>query len=75
MNLIRDFIINDELDIEKIINEYSGYLLKVVSNICGTYLNREDIEEIILDVFCTLWKNKEKLDLEKDIKPYIASIA
>lgn len=75
MSLIKDFIINDELDIEKIVSEYSGYLLKVVSNICGTFLKQEDIEEIISDVFYVLWKNKQKLNLEKDIKPYIASIA
>ena len=75
MNLIKDFIVDNELDIEKIINDYSGYLLKVVSNICGNYLTQEDIDEIILDVFYILWKNKEKLDIEKNIKPYIASIA
>ena len=35
----------------------------------------EDIEEIILDVFVAIWKNTEKLDGERDIKPYLASIA
>lgn len=75
MNLIKDYILDKELDIELIINEYSGYLQKIISNICGGYLKQEDIEEIILDVFYSLWKNKEKLDIEKEIKPYIASIA
>ncbi len=75
MNLIKEFMVNDGLDMEKIINEYSAYLLKVVSNICGNFLPQEDKEEIIFDVFCTLWNNQKKLDLEKDIKPYMASIA
>ena len=35
----------------------------------------EDIEEIILDVFVAIWKNTEKLDGERDITPYLASIA
>jgi len=66
---------NNEINIEKIINEYSNYLSVVVKNICGNFLSNEDIEEIILDVFLALWKNREKLDDEKLIKPYIASIA
>ncbi len=73
--LIKDYIIESELDIEKIINEYSNYLKVVVTNICGNYLSQEDIEEIILDVFLVLWKNKNKLDTNKSIKSYIASIA
>lgn len=74
-NKISSFKNGNELDIEKIINEYSNYLLKVIKNISGNYLSMEDIEEVILDVFLALWKNKDKLDEEKSIKPYIASIA
>lgn len=74
-NKISSFKNGNELDIEKIINEYSNYLLKVIKNISGNYLSIEDIEEVILDVFLALWKNKDKLDEEKSIKPYIASIA
>ena len=66
---------NNEIDIEKIINEYSNYLLVIVKNICGNYLSNEDIEEILLDVFLALWKNRERLDEGKPIKPYISSIA
>lgn len=74
-NKISNFKNGNELDIEKIINEYSNYLFMVVKNACGNYLQSEDIEEIILDVFLALWNNKEKLDETKDIKPYISSIA
>ena len=72
---ISDFKINNEIDIERIINEYSNYLLVVIKNVCGNFLSSEDIEEILLDVFLALWKNREKLDEEKPIKPYISSIA
>ena len=74
-NIINNYIIENELDMEKIINEYSNYVKTVINNICGNYLSQEDIEEIILDVFLVLWKNKNKLDKDKNIKPYIASIA
>ncbi len=72
---ISELKINNEIDIEKIINEYSNYLYIVVKNICGTFLTNEDIEEILLDVFLVLWKNREKLDESRLIKPYISSIA
>ena len=72
---ISELKINNEIDIEKIINEYSNYLYIVVKNICGTFLTNEDIEEILLDVFWVLWKNREKLDENRQIKPYISSIA
>ncbi len=72
---ISKYKINNEIDIERIINEYSNYLFKVVENICGNYLTNEDIEEVLTDVFLAIWKNKEKLDGEKLIKPYISSIA
>ncbi len=74
-NKISNFKSNNELDIEKVINEYSNYLFKVIKNICGNYLQLEDIEEVILDVFLALWKNRDKLDDTKDIKPYISAIA
>ena len=72
---ISEFKINNEIDIEKIINEYSNYLSVVIKNICGNFLSNEDIEEILLDIFLALWKNREKLDGDKPIKPYISSIA
>ena len=72
---ISKFKINDEIDIERIIDEYSNYLSVVIKNICGNILSDEDVEEILLDVFLALWKNREKLDKNKPIKPYISSIA
>lgn len=50
-----------------------GYVFIIVKN-SGINFSNEDIEEISSDVFLTLWKNKDKLFLEKEIKPYIAGI-
>lgn len=38
----------------------------------GCVFNNEDIEEIASDVFLVIWKNKERLDINKEIAPYIA---
>lgn len=74
-NKISHYIKENELDMEKIITQYTGYLFKVIQNKCGSSLASEDIEEVILDVFFATWKNREKLEENKDIKPYLASIA
>lgn len=40
----------------------------------GYLFSNEDIEEIASDIFLVIWKNKEKLDINKEITPYIAGI-
>ena len=72
-NEIREYIKNDELDLEKIIDEFSGFVYKIIDNMAS--LSDEDIEEITSDTFFILWKNKEKLDEEKLLSSYIAGIA
>lgn len=71
---IKNYIKNNELDLEKIINEYSSYTATVINNMAKDNLNKEDKEEIISEVFCILWKNKKKLDYDKALSSYIAGI-
>lgn len=71
---IDKYIENDALNIEKVINEYSGYIYIIVKNLAKETISKEDIEEIISDVFVTFWNNREKLDKTKPIKNYLAGI-
>lgn len=71
---IDKYIENDALNIEKVINEYSGYIYIIVKNLVKETISKEDIEEIISDVFVTFWNNREKLDKTKPIKSYLAGI-
>lgn len=48
-----------------------GYIFMIIKN-SGCVFNNEDIEEIASDVFLVIWKNKERLDINKEIAPYIA---
>lgn len=74
--LIKNYINRDNtINIEKIVNEYSGYIFTIIKNITKNVILDEDIEELISDVILVVWKNKEKLDLELPLKPYIAGIA
>ena len=71
---IKKYRTNNNLEIEKIIEEYSGYVHKIIRNMAPQCLSAEDIEEIVSDTFFILWKNREKLDDEKPLSPYIAGI-
>ena len=71
---IKNYIKNNELDLEKIINEYSSYTATVINNMAKDDLNKEDKEEIISEVFFILWKNNKKLDYNKALSSYIAGI-
>ena len=62
--------------IDEAIEVYTPYLSTVLYNMVGNRLPKEDIEEIVSDVFVMLWKNAEYIDLEKGtIRSYIAAAA
>ena len=62
--------------IDEAIEVYTPYLSTVLYNMAGNRLPKEDIEEIVSDVFVMLWKNAEYIDLEKGtVKSYIAAAA
>ena len=71
---IKHYIKNNELDLEKIINEYSSYTATIIDNMAKNNLNDEDKEEIVSEVFFILWKNKNKLNVNKYLSSYIAGI-
>lgn len=70
---IWQFIENNKLEMEKVIELYTNYVHKIIRN-TSLNISDEDIEEITLDVFFTLWKNQYKLDLNKNMSSYIAGI-
>ena len=71
---IKYYIKNNELDLEKIINEYSSYTATIIYNMSRNSLKDEDKEEIVSEVFFILWKNKDKLNINKYLSSYIAGI-
>ena len=73
-NKIEKYKNNQKLDLEKVIDEYSGYVYSIIRNMASEYLSEEDIEEIVSDTFFILWKNTDKLDDERVLSSYIAGI-
>ena len=71
-NTIYMYIKDNVLDIDKIIDDFSGYLYTIIQN-AGNFI-KEDIEEIISDTYLILWKNQYKLDLDKKLSSYLVGI-
>ena len=70
---IYNYISNNILKIEDIMNDYTNYIYTIIRN---SYVNLpdEDVEEIVLDVFLTIWNNQSKLDINKKLSSYIVGI-
>lgn len=63
------------LDLTRIVNDYTNYVFMIIRNMTKEVLTNEDIEEIISDVFLVVWKNKDKLEMNLPLKPYIAGVS
>ena len=62
--------------IDEAIQIYTPYLSTVLYHMAGNSLPKEDIEEIVADVFVVLWKNAERIDLQKGtLRSYLAAVA
>lgn len=70
---IYNYMSNNILKIEDIMNDYTNYIYTIIRN---SYINLpdEDVEEIVLDVFLTIWNNQNKLDINKKLSSYIVGI-
>ena len=62
--------------IDEAIRIYTPYLSTVLYHMAGNSLPKEDIEEIVADVFVALWKNAGRIDLQKGtLRSYLAAVA
>ncbi len=73
--ILKDYLKNEKVDIDKIIDDFYSYVYIVVKNGVSIYITDEDIEEIISDVFVAIWKNSSNLLKTTEIKPYLAGTA
>ena len=64
----------DERALSEIIGEFTPFVATIIRNISNGQFQKEDTEEVITDVFLTLWRNADKLETDM-LKPYIICIA
>ena len=70
---IYNYFNGNTLLIENIVNDFSNYIYTVIRN-SNLKVSDEDIEELVSDVVFTIWKNQDKLDINRKITPYIVGI-
>lgn len=63
---------NNELNLDRLIDDFSPYVKTIINNMVNNNLNQEDKDEILLDAFFILWKNQDKV--KTAITSYIAGI-
>ncbi len=71
---IKDYYLEDGLDLKKLTDNYSGYIYTIISNKNIGILSSEDIEEIISDVLFAVWKNRDNILSSYPLKAYISGI-
>lgn len=69
---VADFEENGQLNMEQIVEAYNGYLYTILKNCMAS---RQDMEEVLSDIFVILWKNHERMDKNMLVKPYLVGIA
>lgn len=63
--------------LEDAIRQYTPYVSVTVwrTLACGGTAAREDVEEVVSDVFLSLWEHAEELQEGKDLRPWLAAVA
>ena len=54
---LHKYIDNGNLNLDKVMDDFTPYLKTVINNYAVIELKEEDIEEILIDTFVVLWKN------------------
>lgn len=73
--LIHSLKMHKQTALLRVMECYGGYTYTIVSNILKGTMQKEDIDEVVSDVFLKLWNNAEKIDEDRALKPYLVSIA
>ncbi|WP_280739449.1 MULTISPECIES: sigma-70 family RNA polymerase sigma factor [unclassified Enterococcus] len=61
-----------ELELSQLVQQYSKLLYVVALSVLGKQANREDLEELVSDVFIRFWQNPQKYQPEKgSLKNYL----
>lgn len=71
-NLIRNYMLDNKLNMQKLVDDYYNYISSIIKNF--QTISIEDEEEIISDVFLIVWKNQKNLNQSLNFSPYIAGI-
>ena len=60
--------------LDELINRYGRYVSRIVGTLIGAAMTAQDVEEVVSDVFFTLWRQADRVRLGR-LKGYLSSIA
>lgn len=77
LSIIKGIRSGDESALYHCIKKYKTYVAYIVGNITGKSFSKSDQEELIADVFITVWEHSESIDEGQSVhfKSYIGAIA
>ena len=61
--------------LEQVINRYTAYVSTIVWRTLGAAATREDTEEVVSDVFLSLWSHAHELDPKQGLRPWLGAVA
>lgn len=61
--------------LEQAINRYTAYVSTIVWRTLGAAATREDTEEVVSDVFLSLWSHAHELDPKQGLRPWLGAVA
>ena len=73
--LIRALQAGERAALRRTMEVYAGDTSAVLGNTLRGQASREDLEELLSDVFLSLWRSREGLDPEKSLKSWLAAVA
>ncbi len=60
--------------LDRAVERYTAYLSAVVRRTLGAAGTAQDVEELVSDVFLTLWRRRDSLE-DRPLKPWLAAVA
>lgn len=62
--------------LEKTVERYHSYVCTIVYHVCGEAMREEDLEEVVSDVFLSLWNHRDALEESLGtLQSYLGAIA
>lgn len=71
---LEDYYKNNEIDIDKIIEDFTPYITTIINKGTDCTISFEDKEEIFSDTFFIIWKNQNRLNINVSLNSYLAGI-
>lgn len=64
----------NEKSLKYLMDKYTPYVATIVNNVIRSSMSTQDVEEVVADVFISLWNNAQNIE-PKNLKSYLGTVA